>query len=230
MTWVAALGMGLLGSFGHCLGMCGPIAATISVAAAPVAIGGAARAATAQSLAVALAYNAGRVTTYAAIGFAMGLCGSFVNGAARLAGWQDAASVVSGALMVLFGLSALGLTAAARGLEQRAAAKVFGAARALLDGGGPARAYPLGLLVGFLPCGLSYSAFMAAAATGQPAAGLVIALAFGVGTAPALLLAGAAASALGPRLRGALYRVGGALVVLFGLGLVLRGLGVHAPL
>jgi sulfite exporter TauE/SafE len=67
---------------------------------------------------------------------------------------------------------------------------------------------------------------MAAAATGHPASGLAVALAFGIGTAPALLLAGAAAGAIGPRLRGALYRAGGALVVLFGLGLVLRGLGL----
>jgi sulfite exporter TauE/SafE len=206
--------------------MCGPIAATVAVAARPVTLGAPRRASAAQGLAVGLAYNAGRVTTYGAIGFAMGLGGSFVNTAARLAGLQDAVSVIAGALMVVFGLGALGLTSAARALEQRASARVFGAARAVLDGGGPARAYPLGLLLGFLPCGLSYSAFMAAAATGHPAKGLAVALAFGVGTTPALLLAGAAAGAVGPRLRGGLYRAGGALVVLFGLVLVLRGLGV----
>jgi sulfite exporter TauE/SafE len=229
--------------------MCGPIAATVSLAAAPAPLvgignpspltpsvapqarsrGAQPRGRAAQVLAVGLAYNAGRVTTYAAIGFAMGLGGSFVNGAARLAGWQDAASVIAGALMVLFGLGALGLTTVARRIEQRASARVFGAARAVLEGGGPARSYPLGLLLGFLPCGLSYSAFMAAAATGGPGAGLAVALAFGVGTTPALLLAGAAAGAIGPRLRGALHRLGGLLVVVFGLLLVLRGLGLPGP-
>jgi sulfite exporter TauE/SafE len=224
---LAALATGLLGSFGHCLGMCGPIAGAVGVAAAPGTPGRAAQAR--RALAVQLAYNAGRVTTYGFIGFVMGLAGSFVNTAARLAGLQDAVAIAAGALMVLLGLGALGVADFARRLEARVAGRVFGAARALLDGGGAGRVYPLGLLLGFLPCGLSYSAFMASAATGDPLAGLAIALAFGLGTAPALLLAGTLAGAIGPRLRGALYRAGGALVVLFGLRFLLRGLGVHAP-
>jgi uncharacterized protein len=249
---LAALATGLLGSFGHCLGMCGPVAGAIGVAAAGPGSGvgsghaGALRVGAAgagagsgasgatgfalRALGVQLAYNAGRITTYALIGFAMGLTGSFVNTAARLAGLQDAVSVLAGALMILFGLGALGLLGFARRLEQQVAVRVFRVARAVLDGGGPARSYPLGLLLGFLPCGLSYSAFLAAAATGDPLSGLAVALAFGVGTAPALLLAGVAAGAIGPRLRGALYRAGGAAIVLFGLGFLLRGLGFHAPL
>jgi hypothetical protein len=91
------------------------------------------------------------------------------------------------------------------------------------------RAYPLGLALGFLPCGLSYSAFAAAAATGRPARGLVLALAFGLGTLPALLLAGAVVSALSARARGLLYRAGGALVALLGVLFVLRGLRFHVP-
>jgi sulfite exporter TauE/SafE len=233
---LAALATGLLGSFGHCLGMCGPIAGAVAAAAAPdgrlVALAGpaGARAAARRALAVGLAYNAGRVTTYGFVGFAMGLTGSFVNTAARLGGLQDAISVVAGLLMIALGLGALGLAGAARRIEGRLSARVLRAARALLEGGGPARSYPLGLVLGFLPCGLSYSAFMAAAATGDPASGLAVALAFGVGTTPALLAAGVAAGAIGPRLRGALYRAGGALVVLFGLAFVLRGIGFHAPL
>ena len=91
------------------------------------------------------------------------------------------------------------------------------------------RAYPLGLVLGFLPCGLSYSAFAAAAATGSPVAGMAIALAFGAGTLPALLLAGAVVSALSFRARGLLQRAGGGLVALLGVLFVLRGLRVHVP-
>jgi sulfite exporter TauE/SafE len=224
---LAALATGLLGGFGHCLGMCGPIAGAVGVAAGHGAPGGSAAR---RALAVQLAYNAGRVTTYGFVGFAMGLTGSFVNTAARLAGFQDAVSLVAGALMILLGLGALGVAGFARRLEQRLSARVFRVARAVLAGGGAARSYPLGLLLGFLPCGLSYSAFMAAAATGHPASGLAVALAFGAGTAPALVVAGVAAGALGPRLRGALYRAGGALVVALGAGFVLRGLGFHVAL
>jgi sulfite exporter TauE/SafE len=236
---LAALATGLLGSLGHCLGMCGPIAGAVCAAGAAegplVALPGAGGAAAVRTTArrallVGLAYNAGRVTTYGLVGFAMGLTGSFVNTAARLAGLQDAVSVVAGALMVALGLGALGLAGAARRLEGRLTERVFRAARALLEGGGPARSYPLGRALGLRPGGRSYSAVRAAAATGSPASGLAVALAFGVGTTPALLAAGVLAGAIGPRLRGALYRVAGALVVLFGLGFVLRGLGFHAAL
>jgi sulfite exporter TauE/SafE len=84
-------------------------------------------------------------------------------------------------------------------------------------------------MLGLLPCGLSYSAFAGAAATGRPAAGLLLALSFGLGTLPALVLAGAALGFLGARGRGMLQRAGGLLVALLGLLFLLRGLHVHVP-
>jgi sulfite exporter TauE/SafE len=128
------------------------------------------------------------------------------------------------------GLGAAGLWAAARRVEERVTGRVFRAVRAVLEGGGTGRYYALGLMLGFLPCGLSYSAFLGAAATGSLPRGLAFALAFALGTVPALLLVGGLASALSPRLRGALYRAGGVVVALVGLLFVLRGLGLHAVL
>ncbi len=217
--WLA-FGTGFLGGFGHCIGMCGPLVGALGLSAAGTT-----------ALAVLrpqLAYHAGRVTTYALIGGAMGLTGSFVNVAGRLAGVQDVAAVIAGGLMVAMGIGAAGASSLARAVEGRVAARVLGAVRGLSDGGG--RSYPLGLVLGFLPCGLSYSAFAGAAATGGPVSGLLFALAFGVGTLPALLLAGLAASLLSTRARGILYRLGGVLVALLGVLFVLRGLHVHAPL
>ncbi|HET9599921.1 MAG TPA: sulfite exporter TauE/SafE family protein [Anaeromyxobacteraceae bacterium] len=219
---VLAATTGLLGGFGHCAGMCGPLVASVGLVSAP---GGARRALAGQAL-----YNAGRVTTYACIGALMGLTGSFVNVAGRMAGLQEVVAVAAGALMVLMGLGAAGLLAFARRAEERVAGKVFRAVRGVLEGGGIGRYYALGLVLGFLPCGLSYSAFVGAAATGSLPGGLLFALAFALGTVPALLLVGGLASALSPRLRGALYRAGGVAVALVGLLFVLRGLGVHAPL
>jgi len=63
----------------------------------------------------------------------------------------------------------------------RLAGRVLGAVRRLAGHEAPLRAYPLGLVLGFLPCGLSYSAFAAAAATGHPARGMALALVFGPG-------------------------------------------------
>jgi uncharacterized protein len=107
---------------------------------------------------------------------------------------------------------------------------VFRAVRSVLDGGGVGRSYALGLLLGFLPCGLSYSAFVGAAATGTLPQGFLFALVFALGTVPALLAVGGAAALLSPRARGALYRAGGVAVILVGALFVARGLGWHAPL
>ncbi len=215
----AALAAGLLGGFGHCLGMCGPLVGAFALAAGPRG--------TARALQGQLAYHAGRITTYALVGAAMGLTGSFVNVAGQLAGVSAVASVVAGALMIAMGLGAAGLVEAARRLEARAASRVSRLARGLLEGGAAGRLYPVGLVLGLLPCGLSWSLFVGAAGTGSAAAGFLLALVFGVATLPALLLAGTAAGLLGARARGALYRAGGLLVAALGLAFLLRGLGVH---
>jgi sulfite exporter TauE/SafE len=197
--------------------MCGPLVGSLALAA-----GGGVR----RSLGGQLAYHAGRVTTYGALGAAMGLTGSFVNVAGRLAGLQQAVALGAGALMVLLGLGTAGLSPAVKRLEARASSRVVALVRGVLAGGGPGRLYPAGLALGLLPCGLSWTVFLGAAGTGSLPEGLLVALAFGLGTTPALLLAGAAGSALRARARGALVRAGGVAVALFGVLFLLRGAGV----
>ena len=217
-----ALATGFLGGFGHCVAMCGPLVGALGISAPP---GIPAR----RALLPQLAYHMGRITTYGTIGAVMGLFGSFVNVAGRMAGWQDVVAVLAGLLMVAMGLGAALQSLWVKSAEGRLAGRVLAAVRRLAGHEAPVRAYPLGLVLGFLPCGLSYSAFAAAAATGSPVAGMAIALAFGAGTLPALLLAGAVVSALSFRARGLLQRAGGGLVALLGVLFVLRGLRVHVP-
>ncbi len=215
-----ALSSGLVGGFGHCLGMCGPLVGGLALAAGP-------RLGARATLAAQGVYHLGRVTTYGAVGAVMGLAGSFVDVAGRLAGAQRVASVAAGLAMIAMGLGAADLAGWARRIESRAADRVMAAVRGLVDGSGPGRLYPLGLLLGLLPCGLSYSIFVGAAATGAPVPGMLLALAFGLGTVPALVLAGAAAAFLSSRMRGWLQRAGGLLVVAMGVLFVLRGLGLR---
>ena len=209
---------GFLGSFGHCAAMCGPLVGSLALAAAPLG--------TRRSLAGQLAYHAGRITTYAAVGAAMGLTGSFVNVAGRLAGVQQAVAIAAGVLMVLLGLGAAGLSAGLKRLEARASGKVIALVRGMMEGGGPSRLYPTGLALGLLPCGLSWTVFLGAAGTGSLPEGLLLALAFGLGTTPSLLLVGAAGAAVGLRARTVLVRAGGALVALLGVLFLLRAAGV----
>jgi sulfite exporter TauE/SafE len=220
-TFAMAFMTGLLGGFGHCLPMCGPIAGSLALAGGPLG--------TRRAIGGQLAYNAGRITTYAVLGATMGAAGSFVNVAGRLAGLSNVVAILAGVLMILMGLGAAGLMLSVKQVEAQAAGKLSSLARALLEGGGAGRLYPVGLALGFLPCGLSWTMFLGAAGTGHPFTGLALALAFGLGTLPALLLAGAAGTLLGVRARGALYRAGGLLVVALGVLFLLRGLGIRLP-
>ena len=218
-----ALATGFLGGFGHCVGMCGPIAAAVSLGAAPGR-------GTRGALGIHLLYNFGRVTTYACIGTAMGLAGSFVDVAGRIAGLQSAAAVLAGLVLIALGLGAAGLAGWAKRLEARSVERLLRVVRRMIGDGGAGRGYPLGILLGFLPCGLSYSAFIGAAATGSPVRGLLFASIFALGTLPAMMLAGGVTAWLGARTRGVLYRAGGVLVAVLGLLFLLRGLGLHAAL
>jgi uncharacterized protein len=216
--WSIALVTGLLGGFGHCLGMCGPLVATFSLHDRG-----------ASAWRAPLLYHAGRVLSYASIGAMMGLAGSFLDVAGRLAGVQSAVSVLAGALMLLLGLGIAGLLP----LPARLTSPGGGLGRAagvILEGGSPLRFFPLGLLFGFLPCGLSLTAFMGAAATGNPARGFFFALVFGLATTPALLAFGAAVGFLGARARGLIYRAGGVAVAAAGLLFIRRGLLGHGAM
>jgi sulfite exporter TauE/SafE len=208
---------GLVGSFGHCAAMCGPLVGSLALAGGPL---GARR-----SLAGQLAYHAGRITTYAAVGAIMGLTGSFVNVAGRLAGIQQVVAIGAGVLMILLGAGAAGLSSALKRLETRASGRIVALVREVLAGGGAGRLYPTGLALGLLPCGLSWTVFLGAAGTGSLPEGLLLALAFGLGTTPALLLVGAAVGAVGASARAVLVRAGGVFVILLGVLFLLRGTG-----
>ena len=122
------LAAGLAGGAGHCVAMCGPVVASLGLAGAP---GQGTLAAAARTL----PYHLGRVTTYGLLGAAMGLTGSFVNVAGRLAGASDAVAVLAGALMLLFGLGSTGLSGRLDRVTAGWTARLTAGARALLAGG-----------------------------------------------------------------------------------------------
>jgi hypothetical protein len=221
--YLLALTTGILGSFGHCIGMCGPIVASYTLS------GSSGSRSWADRLFPHLLYHGGRITMYAFIGALMGLSGSFVNVAGNIAGLQNAVAVLAGVAMVIMGLSITGIAGRTAWLERHNStvlryAKQVMATRSLL------RYYPLGLLLGLLPCGLSYTIFIAAAGTGGLLPGMTTALLFGIGTLPALLLFGTAISYFSASLRSTIYRAGGALVIIMGIYFIFRGIRLYADL
>ncbi len=171
------LTLGLLGGFGHCVGMCSPFVLFVSRRyAAPDA--GRAAAFRAQ-----LWYTLGRVVTYVLLGALAGALGGVVEMAGSLLGLQRAASVVAGAALVLWALVAL--SDLVPGLDS--GGKLFGRVAGALKGRVPGHPFATGLFLGLLPCGLLYSAVLAAVARGGALDGALALALFGLGTAPALL-------------------------------------------
>jgi sulfite exporter TauE/SafE len=205
-TLVTLFLVGLLGGT-HCAGMCGGIVGALSMQAAP-----------GRSPAVIhLAYNAGRILSYAAAGALAGIVGYAF---ADILPVQRALYLFASLMLLAMGFYLLGATRALAVLErggQRLWARIQPATRRFLPVRGPAQALPLGALWGWLPCGLVYSALSTALASGSALRGSLAMLAFGLGTLPNLMLAGLLLTrfrrfAQAPTTR----RISGLLVLAFG--------------
>nr|WP_269135145.1 sulfite exporter TauE/SafE family protein [Pseudomonas sp. PGPR81] len=204
----SALVLGLLGG-GHCLGMCGGLMGALTLAIPREQRG--------RRLRLLLAYNLGRVLSYACAGLLLGL-----------AGWAVASSpaalalrVVAALLLIAMGLYLAGwwsgltrIEALGRGLWRH----IQPVASRLLPVSSLPRALLLGALWGWLPCGLVYSTLLWAASQGNAGYSAALMLAFGLGTWPVLLATGLAAERVNSLLRRRSVRMaGGLLVILFGL-------------
>jgi len=169
--------LGLLGGFGHCVGMCSPFVLFVSRRYVPAGGGRAA------VLVAQVWYTAGRVLTYAALGSAAGALGGIVALAGGLLGVQRAASIAAGGILIVWALAALSDLVPGMQTGGSLFARVAGA----LKGRVPGHPLAMGFLLGLLPCGLLYSALIAAAARGGAVEGAAALAVFGLGTAPALL-------------------------------------------
>lgn len=213
---------GLLGGFGHCLGMCGPVVAAVSLSRTD-----------SRSTGAHLLYHLGRITTYSLLGGAVGLSGSLVRVAIPIEPIQRAVLAGTGVVIILMGLSLSGWLGGRfrRGNGSDLPAFFSRLLRRVSGAEGPGAFYPLGLLLGLLPCGLVYTALLTAAREGMesddPAAaflrGFAVMALFGLGTAPSLLLLGKAVEYLGARMRSALYRAAALLLVLAGILFAVKG-------
>jgi sulfite exporter TauE/SafE len=215
--------LGLLGS-GHCVGMCGPL-----VLAFPARAGG---------FGAHLAYNLGRILTYVLLGTLLGSLGVGLAryGAAGSLLWtvriQLGMSLLAALFLGLFGLSKLGFLKESELLSLANPGRIpgfRGLQRRLVSGarGAPLALFALGLLLGLLPCGLSFAAFARALGAGGPLSGGLMALAFGLGTLPSLFIVGLSASKLSAKHRRASDIIAGMLMIGMAAALLfdaLRGL------
>ncbi len=209
LTLATALLAGFLGST-HCLGMCGGIATAL----------GASPAGRSWRL---LLHHMGRIASYAAAGGCAGAAGAAAGFAFTAARWSAVLRLATALAVIVIGLDiALSGNGRVRWLRapERWGAALWRHLAPLAARVGPAppalRALALGLLWGWLPCGLVYSVLLAAAVSGSALGGAATMIVFGLGTLPAM----AGLSLVGTRLP----RPGGTLARLLGAALVACGL------
>lgn len=206
---------GLVGGISHCAGMCGPF--VLSQVAARLEATSIRQMSEWHRLAGAAAvpYHLGRATTYALLGAVGALITGSLNSLSGLH-WLSAGLLLFAALFMLsMAVPALKrLISGGAATESWWSRKVGGIARPLFATPTGWRGYLLGLLLGFIPCGLLYGAVAAASATGDPLAGLFGMTAFAAGTAPTLIAVGLVGHMAGQHWREGLLRWAPLLLIL----------------
>ncbi len=209
---LSAFLVGLLGGV-HCAGMCGGIVGALSFGLR----GG-------RNLPILLAYNAGRISSYTLAGALMGALGFYFSGLLPVQTAQHVLLSLAGLFLILMGLYLAGWWNALSRLEQAGGhlwRRIEPLGRRLLPVRNVPQALMLGMLWGWLPCGLVYSALVWTVSAGGALEGAMLMAAFGLGTLPNLLLMGVAANQLGRWVRNPAVRaVAGTLVIAFGLSLL----------
>lgn len=216
----ALLSMFLLGLFGtgHCIGMCGPL-----VVALPGSY---------ERWYAHVIYHAGRVAIYTLVG---GILGGIGHGLVVLLNTdadaallltsrvQIAISLPVAGFLMFMGLARLGLYGEPQWMVKAMPQKIPGYGTVLtriLNRRSALWLLGMGLMLGLLPCGLSYGAFARALAAQSMLHGAVMTLLFGVGTLPGLLLLGTGAARLFQKYRAQMDLISGLIMIGMAVSLV----------
>ncbi len=211
MFWLAFT-TGLLGSL-HCLGMCGPLALSLPGDTNHKA----------QYIFQRVQYNFGRIVAYAFLGAVMGIPGQWI----KPAGWQQALSILAGSLLLIT-LFTVALRSKIK-LIDKFHAKVVGAIGKTMKTTGKAQWLTIGVLNGFLPCGLVYVALAGALASGSISNGIIYMVLFGLGTFPLMLIVSISGSFASFSFRNKIKKVIPTATFVVGVLLILRGLNLGIP-
>lgn len=227
--WLAFLA-GLAAS-PHCIGMCGGVVAAMTLGRSGSTRG--------ELLAFHLLYNAGRIITYTALGAVAGYIGTglYLLSLKTVSLWL---SLGVNVVILLLGLATF--LSAGRwslfSLEFGTGEKLMRLLQLMIGRGGVLWGLPIGMVLGFMPCGLVYGALLNAVGTASPMLGGATMAALGLGTMPALLCFGWISGLLSARLRRWLFRIAALCIALMGtVGLwrtldrmgYLPGDGTHPP-
>jgi sulfite exporter TauE/SafE len=209
--------------FGHCVGMCGPIVVSLSLNLKGRNV-----------YLPHLLYNAGRVTTYTLLGGLMGATGSFSMVASNIAGIQQGALIFAGIMLIIMALAMSGWLPLGKifGDYYNPEGFVVKGFQRLSRIDSVAAYFPVGLLLGLLPCGPVYTALLAAAGAGMHTEslaqgilkGMGVMFCFGLGTVPALFLIAKLVDMGWLKKREIIYRIGTILMLIVGVYFIYQGI------
>ncbi|MEM8805979.1 MAG: sulfite exporter TauE/SafE family protein [Cyanobacteria bacterium P01_G01_bin.38] len=227
--WLIAT-LGFLGSFGHCVGMCGPIAAAFSLSQGGAESGAETSRTWQHHLWFHGLLNLGRLLSYLLVGAGIGALGSVLFASGQMAGvgspLRRGIAIVTGSLLVWFGL-----TQACPGLLPKLpllhpVAQAHGRLSQQMSRLSQQQRWwtpvALGLLWGLIPCGFLYAAQLRAAETQHWLGGAMTMGAFGLGTLPAMLGIGVSTAFLSRDRRSQLFRMGGWVTLFIGVLILMR--------
>lgn len=214
-TIITGMALGFVGSF-HCIGMCGPLALALPVQhlTAP------------QRLFAYLAYNMGRVATYTALGFILGLIG----GGFFAAGMQQIFSIVLGSVMLL--IAVLHFIYKKQYQPQwwlRFNYQVQQWVAYFLKRRSNSGFFFMGMANGLLPCGMVYMAIATALVMGNAGEGALVMAGFGLATVPNMLLLALIGSSISIPIRRAIKKTTPYIMIAIACLLILRGMNLGIP-
>ncbi len=215
IPYLTAFVVGLIGGV-HCVGMCGGIVGTLTLG-----LPSEQRRRIAGMMPFQLAYNLGRIFSYVVAGGVMGGVGQLLVEYMPVYVAQHLLLALAGVIMILLGFYLAGWWMVLNRVE-RLGSRLWRwlepVSRKLLPVNTPGQALVVGMIWGWIPCGLVYSMLINAVSAGSIWKGSALMLAFALGTLPNLLLIGVLAGAAARLAHSeTVRRVAGVTVILFGL-------------
>jgi sulfite exporter TauE/SafE len=212
----AGFAIGLVGSF-HCVGMCGPIALAL-----PAVFEN-----NIQLFLSRLLYNLGRVITYALFGAVLGLFSNRII----VIGLQQYTSIVLGAIIVLYVVTPRKYKA------KLSSTKIYSSINNSIRKGfnkvtqskSTTSFLLIGIINGFLPCGLVYVALAGALSTGGALSGAIFMAFFGLGTLPIMFITSVAGKYINVSVRRKINKLVPVFAFILGVIFILRGLNLGIP-
>lgn len=216
LNYFLIVSLGFVGSFGHCAGMCGPLAVSFALSSHNSGKW-------LTSFWFHLLLNLGRITSYGLVGIALGSFGSLLF-TAKL---KQIIGFAIGLLLIWLGITRINpnllpnfpVIHPLQGKLHQNLGSAMSQAATKNSWWTPA---VLGLFWGLIPCGFLYVAQITAAETGNMFAGAMTMLAFGLGTLPTMLTLGVSASRISADRRSQLFCLGGWITLIIGILTILR--------